>query len=648
MHSLITRPFSVPLTLALLAAACASTPPPQKAASQQASPSSAPVSIPVVKTPDEKLNEFFAEAFQQEVDRNPMYQTMLGIKKDYGKWVDISDARAQEDHAIEKANLERLHTFDPSTLSDSNKISYKLFEYNTERSIRRFKWRFHTYPINQMFGMHADAAAFLINFHRIDDVKDAEAYIARLKGISPLFKQLEKNVRLRADKGILPPKFVFPHVIGSCQNLIVGAPFKAGASKDSTLLKDFKTKLGKIDSIDETTRSRLVEEAELVLKNTVEPAYTSIIAMLKELEKTASVDDGAWKFPEGDAYYENALQWTTTTQMTANDIHELGLAEVRRIHGEMREIMKKVKFRGNLQRFFRYMRKNPKFYYPNNDEGRDAYLARANEIIANMKAKLPELFNALPKADVVVKRVEPFREKAAGKAFYNRPAPDGSRPGFYYANLYDMTDMPTYQMEALAYHEAIPGHHMQIAIAQELEGLPRFRRFGGYTAYVEGWGLYSEYIPKELGFYEDPYSDFGRLAMELWRACRLVVDTGIHSKRWSRKKAIRYLKKNTPNPERDIIKAIERYIVMPSQATAYKVGMIKILELRAKAKATLGENFDLRAFHDVILTNGPVPLTVLENLVDDWVSEVLKTEGEPTHSAQSIKKQSVRHQMAAQ
>jgi uncharacterized protein (DUF885 family) len=238
-----------------------------------------------------------------------------------------------------------------------------------------------------------------------------------------------------------------------------------------------------------------------------------------------------------------------------------------------------------------------------------------------MKARLDTLFLVKPQADLVVKAVEPFREKSAGKAFYQRPAPDGSRPGTYYANLYTMKAMPVYQMEALAYHEGIPGHHMQIAIAQELQGIPKFRRFGGYTAYTEGWGLYAELIPKEIGLYDNPYSDFGRLAMELWRACRLVVDTGIHAKKWTREEAINYLKLNTPNPESDIVKAIERYIVMPSQATAYKVGMLKILELRERAKETLGEKFDIREFHDAVLKQGPLPLTVLEGQVDIWIAK---------------------------
>ena len=340
-----------------------------------------------------------------------------------------------------------------------------------------------------------------------------------------------------------------------------------------------------------------------------------------QLEKRADDRDGAWKFPDGEAFYNNALARTTTTDLTAKEIHSIGLAEVARIHDEMRAIKDKVGFKGDLKAFMQFMKTDKQFYYPNTAEGKQRYLDEATALIDNMKSRLDELFIVKPKADLKVKAVEAFREKAAGKAFYQQPAPDGSRPGIYYANLYDMEAMPTYQMEALAYHEGIPGHHMQIAIAQELEGVPKFRKFGGYTAYVEGWGLYSELVPKEMGLYEDPYSDFGRLSMELWRACRLVVDTGIHAMKWTRQQGIDYYVNNTPNATSDGVKMVERHIVMPSQATAYKVGMLKILELREAAKEKLGDKFDIREFHDVVLKNGAVPLNVLEKFVDQWVAK---------------------------
>ena len=302
--------------------------------------------------------------------------------------------------------------------------------------------------------------------------------------------------------------------------------------------------------------------------------------------------------------------------MTATQIHDLGLSEVARIHGEMKTIMAKVGFKGSLQQFFVHLRTSPQYFH----KTRAAYLAEVDAHVKAMEARLPAFFNTLPKAPLQVKAVEAFREKSAGKAFYQSPSPDGSRPGTYYVNLYDLRDMSKTELEALAYHEGIPGHHLQRAVQTELTGLPPFRRFGGFTAYTEGWGLYTEELAKDMGFYTDPYSDFGRLGMELWRACRLVVDTGIHDKRWSREQAIQYLKDNTPNPDGDIEKAIERYIVYPGQATAYLIGKLKIMELRGRAQTALGDKFDFRTFHDVVLESGPVPLDVLERRVYNWIA----------------------------
>jgi uncharacterized protein (DUF885 family) len=306
--------------------------------------------------------------------------------------------------------------------------------------------------------------------------------------------------------------------------------------------------------------------------------------------------------------------------LTAEQVHDLGLEHVERIHDQMRDIMTQVNFEGDLQAFFKFMREDPQFYYENNQEGRDRYLREAKEYIDIMEDKIPEYFGLVPKADMIVKRVEEFREQSAGKAFYQSPARDGSRPGTYYANLFDMGSMPTYQMEALAYHEGIPGHHMQRSIAQELEGIPEFQKYMSFTAYTEGWGLYTEELAKDMGFYQDPYSDFGRLAMELWRACRLVVDTGIHDMQWTREEAIQYLVDTTPNPQNDAVKAIERYIAMPGQATAYTVGKIQIMTLRDKAKSALGDKFSYADFHDEVLMYGPIPLNILEQKIDLWIA----------------------------
>jgi uncharacterized protein (DUF885 family) len=571
----------------------------------------------VAQSEVEKANAFFEEVFMRGVMRSPVYQTYMGIKQDYDKWDENTEERALEDLNLTKEALATLKSIDRSKLDAATQVSYDLMQQNLENEIADFKWRYHSYPVNQMYGTHSMVPAFLINQHQITDVKDAQAYISRLNGVPKVFDQLIDSLKVRADKGIIAPKFVFPHVIESSENIIKGAPFEGG--DDSTLLADFKRKVNKLD-IDDAAKSDLIAQATESLKVAVKPAYSKLISYLNQLEKRADDRDGAWKFPEGEAFFNNALARTTTTALTAKEIHEIGLSEVARIHDEMRAIKDKVGFKGDLKAFMEFMKTDKQFYLPNNDAGKEQYLNEATALIDNMKSRLDELFIVKPKADMIVKRVEAFREKAAGKAFYQQPAPDGSRPGIYYANLYDMEAMPTYQMEALAYHEGIPGHHMQIAIAQELEGVPKFRKFGGYTAYVEGWGLYSELVPKEMGLYADPYSDFGRLAMELWRACRLVVDTGIHAMKWTRQEGIDYYVNNTPNAKSDGVKMVERHIVMPSQATAYKIGMLKILELREAAKKELGDKFDIRQFHDVVLKNGPLPLNVLERFVDEWVA----------------------------
>ncbi|OBQ52765.1 DUF885 domain-containing protein [Tamlana sp. s12] len=566
-----------------------------------------------------KVDDFFQTTFDAYVDRHPEFQTRLGIKEDYDKLNDNSPSAAKKELEINKQNLKWLtDSVQVEALSKSTLLSYKLLKQKLENDIENYKYRLHNYPVNQMFGAQSGKPAFLINMHRIDDSKDAEAYISRLKAFKPYFTQLVENLKAREAIGVIPPKFVYDKVIQDSENILVGQPFDASTSK-STLLEDFMTKVNKLDTDEETIKT-LVAQANEALLNDVKPAYQTLISFMKAQKERANSDAGVWKFPNGEAFYNNALKNTTTTLLTADEIHNIGLSEVDRIHKEMDAIRENVGFEGDLKAFFTFMRTDKQFYYPDTQEGKAAYLKKAVHIIDSMKTRLDEIFITKPKADITVKAVEPFREQSTGKAFYNRPAVDGSRPGIYYANLYDMASMPTYQMEALAYHEGIPGHHMQFAIQQELEDIPMFRKFGSYTAYAEGWGLYSEFIPKEMGFYADPYSDFGRLAMELWRACRLVVDTGIHAKKWTREQAITYYTDNTPNAELDAVKMVERHIVMPSQATAYKIGMLKILELREKAKTTLKDKFDIREFHEVVISHGAIPLNVLEEFVDAYIA----------------------------
>lgn len=572
------------------------------------------------QTPSKVANQLFDDIFMEAVNRNPVRQTYLGIKTHNDQWQNLSEEHAKQELEHTKNALARIKVIDTTKLDAQTQLSYQLFKQQLEQRIADFQWRHHNYPVNQMFGIHSQIPSLLINQHSISNVKDANDYIARVHNAKKLLKQLVTQLKIRQDKGIIAPKFVFEHVIRDSSNLLKGSPFNESANQNSTLYADFIEKVDKL-AISESEKSELTAQLINALKTSFKDGYQALISYLTELEMQADTRDGAWKLPNGEMFYNNALARTTTTQMNAQEIHQLGLNEVARIHNEMRMIMTKVGFNGTLNEFFEFMRHDKQFYYPDTDEGRAQYISEATSLINTMKGELDKLFITKPKADLKVKAVEAFREKSAGKAFYQQPAPDGSRPGIYYANLYDMEAMPIYQMEALAYHEGIPGHHMQIALKQELEGLPMFRKFGGYTAYSEGWGLYSEMIPKEIGFYQDPYADFGRLAMELWRACRLVVDTGIHVKKWDREQGINYYLNNTPNAKSDAVKMVERHVVMPSQATAYKVGMIKILALREKAKAQLGDKFDIREFHDVVLTSGAVPLNVLENMVDDYIAK---------------------------
>jgi uncharacterized protein (DUF885 family) len=569
-----------------------------------------------------RLFDFFETKFDESVKRSPMFQTYLGRKDNYGEWDDVTEAHQLEDLEIQRANVREMKsTFIFDKLDAQGKLSWRLAEYKLSEAETAYAFRNHRYVFDQMNGAQAEVPAFLINQHKVDTVADAEAYISRLENMPAYLDGLIERSRTAAAAGITPPRFVYDFVISDTKNVMTGKPF--GGTKDSPLLEDFRSKVAGLVSksiIDKAAGDALVSRAEAALKTQVKPVYERILAEMLVQSKSASTDDGVWKLPDGGAYYAAQLERNTTTDMSAAEIHQLGLDEVARIQEEMKAIMVKTGFKGDLKAFFEFMRADARFYKPNTDAGRAEYLAEARAAIDRMKADLPKVFNTFPKADMIVKAVEPFREKSAGKAFYSQPSADGSKPGTYYANLYRMQDMPTYQLEALAFHEGIPGHHMQIAIAQELEGIPQFRKYGDYTAFSEGWGLYSELLPKEMGYYSDPYADFGRLAMEIWRAARLVVDTGLHDKRWTRQQAVQYLLDNTPNPEGDCRKAIDRYIVYPGQATAYKIGMLKIVELRERAKKELGTRFDIRDFHDVVLRDGAVPLAILEENVDAWIA----------------------------
>jgi len=563
----------------------------------------------------EAFRRFLADNYAEDMRQFPATASLRGIKDDSRDWNPLSDAFLDRRRALEEARLARLREFDRERLSVPDRLSWQLYEQELERNLRADDFRHHHYVIHNYSGHHTAVPSFLVNVHKVGSVADAEDYIARLERVAPLFEQVVERMALAAEKGIFLPDWAYPRIIETARNTIAGAPF--GEGPDSVIWADFTAKIAALD-IPEARRDSLRDRAETAMLDSVRRGYRGLIAEAERLRAMAPARDGVWKHPDGDAFYAERLRYFTTTDLSAEEIHAIGLREVARIHDEMRGIVEQVGFEGDLRQFMTFMREDPRFYYADDAEGRARYLAEAGAMIDAMRERLPEAFGILPRAELVVKRVEPFREKSAGKAFYQYPAADGSRPGIYYANLYDMKSMPIYQMEALAYHEGVPGHHMQLGINVELEAVPDFQKYATFTAYTEGWGLYSEFLPKEMGFYRDPYSDFGRLAMELWRAARLVVDTGIHRKRWTRERAIQYLVDNTPNAEHDAVQSIERYAAMPGQATAYLIGKNRILELRERAKANLGERFDLRGFHDEVLKDGPVPLSILEQKIDRW------------------------------
>ncbi len=554
------------------------------------------------------LSEFFAKYDEAQLSLSPQGKAYRGIRDgDYSKWGDVGDEAAVARHKLQTATAAAMNSsFDPAALSEDEALSFELFEAQAARAERLFPFRHHGYVFDQMNGAQSQLPAFLINIHRVASAAEAEAYVERIRGLGPLLDALTAQSAERAAKGYGPPKWVYAYVVSDIENLL---------KPDNALIADIGAKVAALN-VDVAEKARLTAAAKAAWSESAAPAYQRLLAEMKRQQASAPTQDGVWRMPGGKDYYEALLASYTTTDMTAAQIHDLGLSEVARIHGEMKTIMDKVGFKGSLQDFFAHLRTSPQYYH----ETREAYLAEVDTHVKAMEARLPDFFETLPRAPLVVKPVEAFREKSAGKAFYQSPSPDGSRPGTYYVNLYDLRDMSKTELEALAYHEGVPGHHLQRAVQTELEGLPPFRRFGGFTAYTEGWGLYSEELGKDMGFYTDPYSDFGRLGMELWRATRLVVDTGLHDKRWSREQAIAYLKANTPNPDGDIEKAIERYIVYPGQATAYLIGKLKIMELRTRAQAALGDRFDFRAFHTVVLESGPVPLDILERRVDAWIA----------------------------
>ena len=565
-----------------------------------------------------KARQFFESVFQDTVLDSPEFQASLGYKSNYDKWDDITWQASRQRAYRAKDDLDYLEkNIDFDKLDENTKISYRLMVKRLQRKIDNDNFIFHNYLITHRGGKHSSIPSFLINYHRIDEEQDVKDYISRLRNVEPLMDDLILQLKLRQDVKKIAPAFVFPQAIKTSENIISGYPFEE-TKKQNVIYEDFMKKLNALEMSD-ALKLRYQSEMEAVLVTIVNYSYRKLITFLEEQQKLADNNHGVWKFEDGEEYYQHTLDGYTTLGLTAQEIHEIGLSEVERIHGEIYEIMEKVNFDGTLKEFFDFMREDDQFYYPEGPEGRQMYLDQVQVVVDTLSNRIEELFYGLPSIPLQVKPVEAYREASAGIAFYQRGQADGSRPGTYYANLYRMRDMPIYKLENLAYHEAIPGHHMQISIQLEVEDMPSFRKYGGYSVFAEGWALYSETLPKEIGLYKDPYSDFGRLSGELWRACRLVVDTGVHHYKWTREEGIEYYMNNTANPEGDCIGMVERHIVWPGQAVSYKIGMIKVQELRAYAEQELGDKFSIQEFHDVVLRNGSVTMDILEDIVYSWV-----------------------------
>lgn len=567
----------------------------------------------------QKFNEFLDASFDEFMSYSPEGLAYFGKKEQYNKLNDYSEEFDLKMLELTRKKLKALSNFNRSDLDPQAQLSYDLYKKDLEKGIAEFQWKDYGYSVNQQGGVHTDLPTFMINIHKVDNEKDLQDYIARLKEFKRVFAEVGDQVLRSKGVGIVPPKFVFPYVYESSKKVLSGKPFDK-SKNDSPLLADFKAKLKKL-KLDDKKNKEYTAQAAAALKEDVVAAYDSLLTVMQQVEKVATTDDGAWKFPRGDEFYAVRLQRYTTTEMSANDIHDVGLKNVARLRSEMEAIKTKLGFKGTLQEFFAKMRKDPAQYFPNSEAGKNSYIKLAQSYLDNVNKKVPDYFRLIPKTKMEIKAVEKYREASAGKAFYNEPSDDGSRLGTYYVNLAEMKNVPKFEAEALLYHEGIPGHHFQIALGIELRNLPKYRRYKGYTAFVEGWGLYTERLAKDMGGYKDIYSELGRLSMEMTRACRLVVDTGIHSKKWSREKALAFFNENLPVAPDAQKEQIERYIIWPGQATAYMIGMLKILELRVQAQEKLGKNFDYRDFHDVVLANGAVPLDVLEANVNTYIKE---------------------------
>lgn len=571
------------------------------------------------------FNNFLNRTLVKEALNSPQILTSIGVLEGLG----INGHNAHLDDASVASSLasfERLKKvremvlqYKDEDLNEGELLSKEIAMYLLNMLDDFEKYQYHDYPFNQMSGMQSGFPSFMDSQHAISDVESVQHYISRLKESKRFYSQSLEGMRIREDKDIYPPTFVVQRVLDEMQGFI------DKPAAENILYTSLAKKIDDSELIDDDQKSDLLAQTEAEIESTVYPAYEMLIEYFNGIKSKTSSNDGIWQIPQGEEVYKLALRFLTTTDYSADEIHNIGLGEVTRIQAEILTILASEGFdvTNGFTSAINELASQERFYYPDTDDGREQILADYQVILDEINGGLGDSFSMRPKAGMEVKRIPLFKEKTAPGAYYQQPSMDGSRPGAFFANLYDIKATPKYGMRTLAYHEGIPGHHFQIAIAMELEGLPIFRTLSVFTAYVEGWALYSEYLAWELGFQDDPYDNIGRLQAELFRAVRLVVDTGIHDKRWTREEAISYMLANTGMAISDVTSEIERYIVMPGQATAYKVGMMKILEVRQKAKDALGDKFVLGEFHDVVLKNGAVPLDILERLVDKWITEKL-------------------------
>jgi uncharacterized protein (DUF885 family) len=570
------------------------------------------------------INWFYGRVFLQFALDNPEMLTQMrlfdrfGIKGHNARLADASIAHGDAELEKLERDYATFRSYDRSGYRGQDLVSYDIFDSFLGDMVADGKrFRYHNFPVNQMFGVQSGLPNFMANSHFVESERDARDYIARINLFGTRFDEVIEGLQLREQRGILPPRFTVEKVLGQMRG------FVAVPAEEHMLYTSFVEKLDKIPAgdLDEARRATLKAELVAAIDGVVYPAYQRLIAYHEALLPKATSNEGAWRLPDGEAFYAWRVRNQTTTDLGAGEIHRIGLAEVERIAAEMDAILVgEGLVEGTIGERVQQVARREDQLFPDTDEGRGQILAEYQRIIDEIGAGLGEWFATMPKAGVEVRRVPEFSEKTAPGAYYQGPSLDGKRPGVFFANLRNVAEIPRFGMRTLAYHEAVPGHHFQIALAQELEGLPMFRRMLPFTVYAEGWALYSEQVAWEAGFQQDPLDNLGRLQAEMFRAVRLVVDTGMHSQRWSREQAIDYMLAYTGMGEDEVTAEIERYLVNPGQALAYKVGMLKFLELRERARSELGERFDIRAFHDVVLKSGSVPIFILERLVDDWIA----------------------------